>query len=260
MIPSCVVCNDFHLLTIFFFWQTPKTSTTKQSTISMCRKPTTMNTTNNTNRTGSEWQFPGRLHDMMTYVEKEGLQSIISWVQGGRAFMIHNPDKLLDILPKFFSQTKYRSFRRQLNMWHFDRVLCGPDRGAFEHPFFVRGRKALCKNKSRQCFKVASPKKLHFGIQELLSNDNKHRNNSNQSLSTTTTTQTPEPTCAQHVLLGAEKVVSTSSLSSYTSTTSTTNTMLKTTNNINSCFFSDGDICAFEGRQFHFVDLPTLQI
>jgi hypothetical protein len=100
-------------------------------------------------RGGSETQFPGKLHDMMTYVEHQGLMYIISWIRNGRAFMVHDPEKLLEILPTFFGQTKYRSFQRQLNMWHFQRILDGPDKGAFVHPFFVRGNKLLCGRMSR---------------------------------------------------------------------------------------------------------------
>lgn len=86
---------------------------------------------------------------MMTHIEEEGLEHIVSWVLNGHAFMIHNPDKLVEILPLFFSQTKFRSFQRQLNMWHFQRILDGPHKGAFMHPFFVRGKEGLCQNMSR---------------------------------------------------------------------------------------------------------------
>ena len=34
-------------------------------------------------------------------------------------------------------------------MWHFERVLIGPYKGAFTHPCFVRGNKALCASMSR---------------------------------------------------------------------------------------------------------------
>jgi hypothetical protein len=34
-------------------------------------------------------------------------------------------------------------------MWHFERVLVGPFKGAFMHPFFQRGNKALCAAMSR---------------------------------------------------------------------------------------------------------------
>lgn len=62
-------------------------------------------------RGGSETQFPGKLHKMMDYVEREGLESAIAWVMDGRAIEIRSPDKLVEILPLFFAQTKYRYVR-----------------------------------------------------------------------------------------------------------------------------------------------------
>ena len=61
-------------------------------------------------------QFPGKLHDLLTYAEQNGLDHIISWVHNGNAFMVHNQYQLLHILPIFFGQTKFRSFQRQLNV------------------------------------------------------------------------------------------------------------------------------------------------
>jgi hypothetical protein len=100
-------------------------------------------------RSSSERQFPGKLHDMMTYVEQEGLEHIVSWIHKGRGFKVHDPQKLVKFLPLFFSQTKYRSFSRQLNMWHFERVTDGSCKGAFVHPYFLRGHKLLCGKMSR---------------------------------------------------------------------------------------------------------------
>eukprot|EP00934_Nitzschia_sp_Nitz4_P007270 Nitzschia sp. Nitz4//scaffold22_size323478//177028//177804//NITZ4_000545-RA/size323478-processed-gene-0.469-mRNA-1//-1//CDS//3329543049//7260//frame0 len=98
-------------------------------------------------------QFPGKLHDLMTYTDRQGLDHIISWVQNGTALMVHNPEKLLEILPMFgFGQTKYRSFQRQLNMWHWERIVDGPYKGAWRHPYFVRGNKTLCRFMSRHLF------------------------------------------------------------------------------------------------------------
>lgn len=66
-------------------------------------------------RSSASSQFPGKLHDLMTYTEQKGMSDIISWVQNGQAIMVHDADRLLQILPHFgFSQTKYRSFQRQL--------------------------------------------------------------------------------------------------------------------------------------------------
>lgn len=61
-------------------------------------------------------QFPGKLHDLLTYTENSGLEYIISWVHQGKAFVIHSQEQLVQILPIFFGQTKFRSFQRQLNV------------------------------------------------------------------------------------------------------------------------------------------------
>ncbi|KAL3941780.1 MAG: hypothetical protein SGBAC_003926 [Bacillariaceae sp.] len=34
-------------------------------------------------------------------------------------------------------------------MWHFERILDGPNRDSFHHPFFLRGNKQLCVHMSR---------------------------------------------------------------------------------------------------------------
>lgn len=60
-------------------------------------------------------QFPGKLWDLITFAEQKGLSDIVCWVPNGSAIMVHDPDRLLKILPSFgLSQTKYRSFERQL--------------------------------------------------------------------------------------------------------------------------------------------------
>jgi HSF-type DNA-binding len=65
-------------------------------------------------------QFPGKLHDLLTYAESSGFDWIISWVHNGKAFMVHSQQHLMQILPIFFGQTKFRSFQRQLNVSTFE--------------------------------------------------------------------------------------------------------------------------------------------
>lgn len=86
----------------------------------------------------------------MTFIEMEGLTDIIAWVRNGQAIIVHDSDRLLKLLPIFgLSQTKYRSFERQLNMWHWERITAGPNKGAWMHPCFIRGNKVLCSYMSR---------------------------------------------------------------------------------------------------------------
>ena len=97
----------------------------------------------------SEKQFPGKLHDMMSYVEEHGLDDTISWIRDGTGIQVHDPEGLTKILPIFFGQSKYRSLRRQLNMWHFQRIDSGPDKGGLMHPFFIKDKKSLTAYMSR---------------------------------------------------------------------------------------------------------------
>jgi hypothetical protein len=102
--------------------------------------------------------FPCRLYDLLEQTEQKGLESIISWTTNGRAFRVQNPSELSSILPFFFQQTKFRSFQRQLVHWSFHKIRCGPDRGAFFNPFFVRGpdTKQVLQTMTRGAFKSQS--------------------------------------------------------------------------------------------------------
>lgn len=195
----------------------------------MCRPTKQIRRSRSGNRTGSEVQFPGKLHDMMAFVEREGLESIISWVRNGRALMVHNPEKLVELLPLFFSQTKYRSFQRQLNMWHFERVLDGPDRGAFVHPLFIRGNKPLCAYMSRHGLHLPLPQHLT----QLQSNMPLTSNISNNDVP-------------------IKRVSLESTISDFTPSKSD----ILTSDSALHCIpdLKDGDLSIFEGRQFYFVD------
>ena len=154
------------------------------------------------NPSGSETQFPGKLHHMMFYVESMNLEHIICWVNDGKAFLVRDSKKLTELLPIFFSQTKYRSFRRQLNMWHFERLVEGPYKGAFQHPYFLRDNKMLCRQMSRDINRNPWKKELQIQQQAMslaeaipgfrttmtTASDTFLRNNTNTSATTTTTT------------------------------------------------------------------------
>jgi HSF-type DNA-binding len=46
---------------------------------------------------------------------------------------------------RFFNQSKYTSFQRQLNLYGFHRVSSGPDKNSYYHPLLLRGRPDLCR-------------------------------------------------------------------------------------------------------------------
>ena len=95
--------------------------------------------------------FPLKLQRILDRAEATGKKDIISWQEHGRAFLVHDPDRfILEVVSKYFSQTKYSSFQRQLHMYNFKRITgLGRDKGAYHHPCFERGNPDLCLSMAR---------------------------------------------------------------------------------------------------------------
>lgn len=95
-------------------------------------------------------QFPWKLHELLEQVDKTGDNAIISWLPGGKAFKVHKKEEFCnDVMPAFFNSSKYKTFQRSLNLWGFESVVRGPEKGACYHRYFVRGHPDLCKNMMR---------------------------------------------------------------------------------------------------------------
>jgi hypothetical protein len=56
-------------------------------------------------------------------------------------------------MKRFFCQTKFASFQRQLNLYGFARFCHGRDKGAYYHPYFIRGQRALVRRMIRRKIK-----------------------------------------------------------------------------------------------------------
>lgn len=90
--------------------------------------------------------FPWKLHEMLSDVESNGFQGIISWEPGGMAFKVHDSRLFVEkVMPLYFDQSRYESFRRQLRKYGFSRLQKDRYRGAYHHRFFQRANKQLCK-------------------------------------------------------------------------------------------------------------------
>jgi len=88
-------------------------------------------------------QFPFRLHNMLDDAERSGHAHILSWCKDGNSFKIHKPVMLIDVLQKYFRQSKFKSFLRQLQGYNFKRITRGKDQGVVSHPLFIRGRRSM---------------------------------------------------------------------------------------------------------------------
>ena len=103
-------------------------------------------TSNRRSRGGVSEHFPERLHRMLLDVELEGHSDVVSFYSHGRAFGVHDMDRFInEIMPKYFKQSKWNSFARQLNLYGFMRLASGPDAGGYYHELFLRGRPSLAR-------------------------------------------------------------------------------------------------------------------
>ena len=100
--------------------------------------------------------FPMKLHDMLEHIEllEPELAHVVTWQSHGRCFIVHKPKVFAEhVLARFFQQKKYASFQRQLNLYGFNRITKGPDRGSYYHELFLRGKKFLSRGISRMKIK-----------------------------------------------------------------------------------------------------------
>lgn len=106
-------------------------------------------------RKGRTGTFPQKLHQMLSDLEmEEGGSDIASFLPHGRAFAIHKPrDFVKDVMPRYFRMSRFSSFQRQLNLYDFQRITEGCDKGAYFHDLFVQGRPVLCTMMKRNKIK-----------------------------------------------------------------------------------------------------------
>ena len=125
---------------------------TEAAGVGVLQVPTDANNSFVGMRVSSGLPFPFKLHAMLDNAADGGYENIVSW-SGDNGFLVHDKDAFVEtIIPKYFSQTKYRSFQRLLNMWGFQRLREGPRKGAYYHQQFQRGNPSLCG--SMKCEKI----------------------------------------------------------------------------------------------------------
>jgi hypothetical protein len=98
---------------------------------------------------GRRRTFPLRLHTLLSDMEAQGQATTVSWQPHGKCFVVRNTEEFIKLLPQYFNQSKWSSFQRQLNLYEFQRLTTGPDRGGYYHPYFIRGQPMLCQSMTR---------------------------------------------------------------------------------------------------------------
>ena len=70
------------------------------------------NSSNNSNGTAAT--FPMKLHAMLSDAVAMHFSDVVCWLPGGQAFKVLDPKRFSEeIMPRYFNQTKYKSFQRQ---------------------------------------------------------------------------------------------------------------------------------------------------
>ena len=115
-------------------------------------------------------QFPEKLYRILEELEGEGMDDIISFVNQGSAFEIHQPEAFEEqVIPRYFRQRGISSFKKQLHLYGFARLKTD-SRGfaaslVFHHERFQRGQPQLCLLMDRVNKKIG-PTKAQLAKQE----------------------------------------------------------------------------------------------
>lgn len=95
--------------------------------------------------------FPFKLHSLLTLAEKFSLRNIMCWAPHGRCFVVNDKDLFCATVLPLFRHSEFASFRAQLKAYGFVRIgKSGPDKGAYYHTSFLRGKPELCATITRR--------------------------------------------------------------------------------------------------------------
>ena len=120
--PSAVTTRNIPLSVRSLESPYPNVVIVSSGSSSEATKPRTMNAASFQGQPPKEFQFPWKLYEMLDKSAQESFEHIVSWQPGDFCFKVHEPHLFVSIvLPRFFRQTKYKSFQRvikNMTIWH----------------------------------------------------------------------------------------------------------------------------------------------
>ena len=116
------------------------------------------------------FSFPIKLHALLCQAAELQIDNVISWDKTGTKFIIYNEKEFVSsILPKIFKQSKFTSFRRQLNAYGFQRESKNLDIfKIFSHIHFRRYEPRTCRRIYRESARppiLSNEMNSHYGNQ-----------------------------------------------------------------------------------------------
>ena len=93
---------------------------------------------------GNTKSFPETLYGILSMPE---YSTMIQWLPHGNGWIITDKKAFTnEVLPKYFEGAKFTSFTRRLKRWNFERVLEGPELGAYYNSYFVMDKPELMQH------------------------------------------------------------------------------------------------------------------
>ena len=95
-----------------------------------------------------------KLHRLLVHLESTGQSDVASFATHGKRFHVHDKNKLEELLPQFFRHGHFKSFKRLLYMYGFERSSNSANGGVGEetycHADFTRDEPTKCKDMVRK--------------------------------------------------------------------------------------------------------------